>query len=92
MDSSIVSGIEINPWVKTPLIQKIVFLSRYGFCIEISQYDATNEVWISSNTSGMRIFLSDPRRRSYVTLDYSSQNGDIISSSKGIFKQFNDSH
>ena len=91
MDSSIVSGIEINPWVKTPLIQKIVFLSRYGFCSEISQYDATNEVWIGSN-SGMRIFLSDPRRRSYVTLDYSSQNGDIISSSKGIFKQFNDSH
>ena len=87
LDKSVVSG--IKTFQNKTENQKIVLLPRYGFCKEISEYNAKSEIWIQSNASSIQIFLTDPRLRSYTTLDYSSQIGDIITSITGIILIYN---
>ena len=56
---------------------RIVYIPRYGYCKEISNY-TTRRLTIeirTPNVERMRIFISDPNFRSYFNPDYTSQLG-----------------
>ena len=59
----------------------MVFIPKYGFCGEIFDYDPTTTIQLKTffkKEIEMQIYVTDSFRRSYTSLAYSSQNGDII--------------
>ncbi len=71
--------------------ENIVVLPRFGFCKEISSYNPTEEIRIVNRNpfTGMRIFLTDKKHRSYYSLDFASHQGSNIIDQHGKFLSLN---
>ena len=63
-----------------PQTAETVFLPRFGYCKEISNYDPNKPMLIVNNhtNTNVRVFLSDRMYRSYFSIDFSSHIGDKI--------------
>ena len=66
-------------------IKKIVYMQKYGFCKEISNYSTANELFIMPSFSyqDIRVFITDKNFRSYFSPDFSSHKGSPIIVRKG---------
>jgi hypothetical protein len=57
----------------------LFYLPHYGFCREISHYNAENDIytWTDTNQSqeGIQLFITDRNFKSHFSLDFSSQKG-----------------
>ncbi len=58
---------------------QIVYLYRYGFCKEISEYDPSREIDIVNERNvTMRLFITDQTKRTYFSFDISSHQGEHL--------------
>ena len=66
-------------------IEKIVYMPKYGFCKEISNYSTANELFVMPSFSyqDIRVFITDKNFRSYISPDFSSHKGSPIIVRKG---------
>ena len=60
--------------------ENIVFLPRYGFCKEITNYDPNQELVLANGNSKtkMVIYVTDSAYQSYFSRDFGSHEGDAI--------------
>ena len=80
-------------WIdnKEIVTKSLVFITRYGFCIELSDQSADFDISISADRAedpSLIVFITDRNFRSYFSLDYSSNKGrtlDIEKDEIGMF-------
>ena len=65
---------------KTKLTEEIVFIPRYGFCKEFTNFKGNKEILIYPpiNQEQTRVFITDRNFRGHYSLDYSSHKGTPI--------------
>ena len=69
---------------KEKAASKIVYIPKYGYCKEISNYSSYYGLWISAakKYSKLRVFMTDRNFKTYFSVDYSSHEGSSIETSK----------
>ncbi len=79
-NAKLAQDLEIKNIISQKLMQgSLVFLQRFGFCKEISNFN-TSAIRIRNKNifTPIRIFITDKTYRSHVSLDYSSHNGNML--------------
>ena len=67
------------------IIEQIVYIPKYGFCKEISNYSTAFELYIRPHIryQDIRVFITDNKFRSYFSPDFTSHKGSPIIVKKG---------
>ena len=83
-DNNAIKSIKLLSGKKT-ISSQIVFIPRYGFCKQTSDYSSYYGLLISAarKYSEFRVFITDKNFKTYFSVDYSSHQGSSIIARKG---------
>ena len=91
----LISGIFLNitgptklyPRFPLPLrVQKMIFVPKYGYCLEVSDYNMINELSIQAiePLGDFHVYVTDKKHHSFPVIWFPSQFGDLITGHSGI--------